>query len=191
MPLYNGPLDLSFHAMQRVQEKHVDAVSCLFGNIYLNQAEAFVGLNASGKTRTLNVISFALSLLAAKPLNSVRVPMLWNDEPVIFDIYFFHKDKLYRLKTKIIRRRSMAGAGVLSIESENLWVKPANTKINKSNLFDFENLQPYIERSSTEKYLLSDVSIMVALNKEMNDEIKCMDLSGITFSPDYIVVVPQ
>ena len=76
LPLYKKPFDISFYAVQRVQNCHLQSVHNLFGNIYINTVEALAGINASGKTTALETISFTSMLLSAAPLSSNFVPKI-------------------------------------------------------------------------------------------------------------------
>lgn len=46
LPLFKEKLDLSFYAQQRVAEEDKMNLYSLFSNIYLNPANAFIGINA-------------------------------------------------------------------------------------------------------------------------------------------------
>ena len=59
LPLFKEKLDLSFYAQQRVAEEDKVNLYSLFSNIYLNPANAFIGINASGKTSVLKVLLLA------------------------------------------------------------------------------------------------------------------------------------
>ena len=50
LPLFKEKLDICFYAQQRVAEDQKDILYSLFSNIYLNPANGFIGINASGKT---------------------------------------------------------------------------------------------------------------------------------------------
>ena len=56
LPLFKEKLDLCFYAQQRVSEDQKGILYSLFSNIYLNPANGFIGINASGKTSVLKVI---------------------------------------------------------------------------------------------------------------------------------------
>ncbi len=45
----------------------------LFSNIYQNNVVALIGINASGKTIVLNMVSFVLNLLSANQINNAGV----------------------------------------------------------------------------------------------------------------------
>lgn len=181
LPLYKEDIDLSFYAAQRVQDSHKNEVSHLFSNIYVNNAEAFAGINASGKTSALNIIDFSFKLLQAQPLNNCNAPkILGIGNKAIFDIYFFADGQVYYLHSEIIREQEADGSRKTRILSESLWRKSATTKINKTNLFDFDGLEAVRERDDSSEYLSDDVSIMVAVNKQLEDVLLYNNLSKLT-----------
>lgn len=170
LPLYKKPFEVSFYAAQRVESNHLDAVSNLFGNIYVNKAEAFVGINASGKTTALNVVAFVFLLLKGVPLNIDIVPRILAENRVaVFDVDFFTNGKLYHLKSEIIEAKNASGKTEVKIIAEKLWEKAATGKVSKRNLLDFESARLSDERTSDNKYLSSDVSIAIALSKADRD----------------------
>lgn len=189
LPLYKDTFDISFLAVQRVQRSHEDSVYNLFGNIYVNTAEGFVGINASGKTTALNVISFAGSLLGATPLSAEYVPSILGENiKTVFDVDFFADDKIYHLMSEMVRTKDLNGKNKISIMSESLWMKTATTKVNKSNIFEFEGLSPVRVRDNTDEYLPDDVSIMIALNKQLKSKEMFMDLAMFT---DFNLFLPE
>lgn len=188
LTLYQQPVEISFLASQRVQANHQDAVSKLFGNIYVNNAEAFIGINASGKTTALNLIVFSCMVLDAAPLNNVFVPnLIGADANAVFDIDFFADAKIYHLHTEIKKETNLDGTTRLKIVSEKLWSKPANSKVTKSNLFAIDySSQPRI-RDNSDEYLPDDISIVIALKKKIEPWISYSNHLVLT---DFNVLVP-
>lgn len=189
LPLYKNPFDISFCAVQRVQSNHLDFVYNLFGNIYVNTVEAFAGINASGKTTALKVVSFTSLLLGAAPLNAEFIPQILGDDmTTVFDVDFYVDEKIFHLTSEIIKSKKQNGISTVRIMSEKLWVKAATSKINKTNLLDFEGLQPVRVRNNSDEYLSDDVSIMIAVNKQIHDKTTFVDLALFTnfnlFLPD-------
>ena len=181
LPLYQKEVDISFLAAQRVQANHQDAVSKLFGNIYVNNAEAFIGINASGKTTSLKVIVFSCMLLNALPLNNDPVPnVIGIDEKAVFDIDFYADTKLYHLHSEIVKTQEQNGAFRVKILSETLQEKSASSKITKANIFSWEKITPTRERDNAGEYLPDDVSIVIALNKQLQRGISMADHMGLT-----------
>ena len=181
LPLYKNVFDISFCAVQRVHNNHLNSVFNLFGNIYVNTVEAFAGINASGKTMALKVVSFTSILLSATPLSAEFVPQILGDGiNTIFDIDFYADGKIYHLTSEIIKEKNQDENPKIRIISEHLWVKSVNTKINKSNLWDYDKNTPVRVRGNSDEYLPEDVSIMIALNKQINNKIMFVDLAMLT-----------
>lgn len=181
LPLYKNPFDISFYAAQRVQSNHLNSVFNLFGNIFVNTVEAFAGINAAGKTTALKVISFTSMLLGAAPLSADYVPQILGESiQAVFDIDFFADGKIYHLMSEVVRSTRQDGSSIVKILAEKLWVKPVTSKVNKTNLLDFEGLVPVRVRDNTDEYLPDDVSIMIAVNKQIQDKTMFVDLALFT-----------
>ena len=181
LPLYKNMFDISFCAVQRVHNNHLNSVFNLFGNIYVNTVEAFAGINASGKTMALKVVSFTSILLSATPLSAEFVPQILGDGiNTIFDIDFYADGKIYHLTSEIIKEKNQDENPKIRIISERLWVKTVTTKINKSNLWDYDKNTPVRVRGNSDEYLPEDVSIMIALNKQIQNKIMFVDLAMLT-----------
>ena len=189
LSLYKNIFDISFCAVQRVHKNHLNSVFNLFGNIYVNTVEAFAGINASGKTTALKVVSFTSVLLGAAPLSAEFVPQILDDGiKTIFDIDFFLDGNIYHLTSEVIKHRGQDGKPKVRILSERLWVKSASSKINKSNLWDYDKDNPVRVRDNSDEYLPDDVSIMIAINKQIVKRSIFVDLVMFTnfnlFLPD-------
>ena len=183
LPLYKTPLDISFLAAQRVQNNHLNTVFHLFGNIYVNTAEAFIGINASGKTTVLKIISFVCLLLEAVPLNADFVPKILEEgTKTTFDIDFFANQKIYHLRSEVLKQKKADGNYDTQIISEKLWIKPVTTRLNKTNLFNFDDIQPLRSRNhdSNAEYLPDDVSIMIAVKKQAQLNMTVVNLTMLT-----------
>lgn len=189
LPLYKNLFDISFCAVQRVQNNHLNSVYNLFGNIYVNTVEAFAGINASGKTTALKVISFSSLLLGAVPLNAEFIPQILGDGMnTVFDIDFYADEKIFHLNSEIIKSKNQDGTFYVRIVSEKLWAKTVTSKVNKTNLLDFEGLEPVRVRNNSDEYLPDDVSIMIAVKKQLQNMAMFVDLALFTnfnlFLPD-------
>ena len=80
LPLFkeNG---FAFYAQQRVAEEDKINLYSLFSNIYLNPSNAFIGINASGKTSVLKVLILALGIINNEPINHINTKdILGNTE---------------------------------------------------------------------------------------------------------------
>ena len=194
LPLYKEPFEVSFYALQRVQNKN--SVYNLFNNIYINTAEAFIGINASGKSTALNVITFCNLLLNAAPLNNEFIPdILESNVNTFFDIYFYENNKIYHLKTELVKFKQADGKDTIEIVSEKLWDKDVTYKINKNNLLNFTDEDLKRVRDNKDEYLPADVSIMIAINKQATEPRVFIDLGAFTnfnfFMPGLDTVQPE
>lgn len=64
----------------------------------------------------------------------------------------------------------------LIITEERLWEKDANKVKTKKSLFDFKDSDMRIERNEKEQFLLNDVSVMIAINKEKQSNFPLRDM---------------
>ncbi len=80
LPLFKKDLDICFYTQQRVCEEDKDSLYRLTDNYYLHSACAFIGINASGKTSVLKVISLALNIVKMSPSIMWRQKHSWRSE---------------------------------------------------------------------------------------------------------------
>ena len=93
LPLLKNDLSIEFIAWQRVDDDDKEQLYNIFSNIYTNPALSFIGINASGKTTILKVISFAISLLNNEALNKIDSKEIFDDlnedQRVVINSYFY------------------------------------------------------------------------------------------------------
>lgn len=129
LKLFPDGLVVDFTTTQRVRNDKSEMLHKISPQIYQNNAIAFVGINASGKTTTLKVISFVIQMLNNEPINKIQNNNILNDlvenDKIVFDIYFsVLSDSIYRLKTTIIKDQFKNKIeNKFRIESEQLWKK--------------------------------------------------------------------
>lgn len=185
LKLFEEEIEIDFYARQRVTSDKNEMLTNVFSNIYINNVISMVGVNASGKTTTLKVISFVLQLLKNEPINSIEcneiLEGLSENEEVIFNIFFITGDgKLSKLNSIIKAKNSKSELksetkNKYYISNETLWTKSVSSIRAKNDLFDFSNVSPVEERNVNELFLLDDVSVMVAYNKKHNNSIEVID----------------
>ena len=94
LPLFKEELDISFFAQQRVADDDKDLLHPLFSNVYMNCSNAFIGINAAGKTSVLKVILLALNLLNNQPLNHIETKEILGDtDKAVINTYFYSETK--------------------------------------------------------------------------------------------------
>ena len=185
MPRFKENIDIDFITKQRVaeddQEKLFNTFSNNYTSIYTNQAISFIGLNASGKTTILKAISFVINLLNNEALNNIKSKEILNDlsdnEKVKITSFFYNDNIVYKLETHIEKRvNQVDNESKLIITEERLWEKDATKVKTKKSLFEFNDSDIRIERNEKEQFLLNDVSVMIAINKEKQSNFPLRDM---------------
>ena len=182
-PLFKGGETIDFIASQRVTDEDRDQMTPLFSNIYQNNVIALIGINASGKTVVLNLVSFVLNLLSANQINNVGMrdvlSVMDDDDRLKLEVFFYDDGDVNDLAVEIgVDKKSKERRYV--ILHENLKSKSANKVKYKKSLFDFTKYDTEVNRDNDEAYLRDDISIMIAYNKEHSCKIDYKDLSDIT-----------
>ncbi len=179
LALFKEKLDLTFYAQQRVTEEQRSNLYPLFSNIYLNPAVGLIGINASGKTSVLRVISLALGILNNEPMNHIETKdILGHTKEARLNIYFLSQktNELCRLETVITSTKSRSEGMNYRIVSESLWKKNEDEVTTRKGMLDFDGREPAMIRSSQEEFLPDDVSIMIAYNKKTKEQIRIVNL---------------
>ena len=182
LPLLPHGMDVCLYGQQRVNEKDKESLWNLTPNIFLNPATAFIGLNASGKTTIMNVVRLALGLLQNESINHMSVKHILNGvDKAVLRIYFADNQKNVNcLETAIVEKRTESDNRFFVIAEEKLWTKPFSRVRTKKQLIDFEGMEPIVERTGTEEYLLDDVSLVIGRNKKNNDSLTVCSLLSYT-----------
>ena len=185
LPLLNSDLCIDFIAQQRVDDNDKEQLYNIFSNIYTNPALAFIGINASGKTTVLKVISLAISLLNNEALNNIDSKEIFDDldsgQKVVITAYFYYKNIINKLRTVIEKKVNLIdGTEKLVIVDEILWEKDIHRIKTKKSIFDFNDSDLRTRRNKKEEYLLEDVSIILALNKKQDTNFFLYDMSKFT-----------
>lgn len=181
LSLFKNDLDINFIAQQRVDNDDKEYLYHLFStpntNLYTNQAISFIGLNASGKTTILKVVSFIMEMLNNTPITSISSKGVLLDNlgighRVTIIVYFYQNNEINKLWSVIEKEiDSVDGGERLIISDEILWTKKIHTISTKKSVFDFKDEDIKTIRNRGEQYLLEDVSIIVALNKKRNTNL--------------------
>ena len=97
-PLFKENLDICFYTQQRVNEDDKECLYRMVDHYYLHCANAFIGINASGKTSVLKVVNLAMNIINNEPINHIEAKeILGKTNEAILCIYFFdNQEKLFR-----------------------------------------------------------------------------------------------
>ena len=184
LPLFKEELHITFFAGQRVSEADRSQLHLLRkgSSYYLNNAISLIGINASGKTSALKVVLLALNMLNNEPINHIETrDILGQSKKVTLDICFFSDcDEICRLETVIATTLGKNKEIKYTIKEETLWTKPASAVTTKKQLLDFDGITPSAKRSNDEAFLPSDISIIIAYNKQHQQHIEVADLLSLT-----------
>lgn len=183
IPLFKDTCEIDFLALQKVTADNAESMSTVFSTgtqpFTQNNVLAMIGINASGKTTVLKLITFVCKMLNHEPLNSIDcsevLDGLEEDHYATIETYFYANSsatfqlvdgKAINLLKTVISKKS----DKLLIVQETLKTKAITTTLRKKNVLDFEDIDINLSRQFNE-YLLDDVSIMVAFNKKNNEQI--------------------
>ena len=178
LPLLDESLEIEFVAQQRVSDENAEAMYQVLPKIYQNNVVSVIGINASGKTTLLKILSFVISMLNNESINTIACREILDGmvEQVLFESYFSTENQqVHYLKTIIGRKK-----GRYYIKDEWLYSKDDTKVKSKKSLYQFEHLPVSMVRDANEAFLLEDVSIMVALNKQNLGGIQMVDMLQYT-----------
>lgn len=187
LPLFNGICEIDFLPQQRVNSENAENMSEPFSTpsntFYKNNVISFTGINASGKTSVLKLITFVFGMLNNIPINSITcsevLDGIADNNTVSFDTFFFSETQnnksVYLLNTVIAKENNK-----LKIVSETLKSKDISKIKAKKALYDFSDIETNFTRDVNSEFLLDDVSIMVAFNKRNKESINYTDMLRYT-----------
>lgn len=192
IPLFKDTCEIDFLALQRVTAEDANSMSTVFTTgtqaFTQNNVLAMIGINASGKTTVLKLITFVCKMLNHEPLNRIDcaeiLDGLEKDQHVTLETYFYADSSatfcqatgkaINQLKTVIGKKDNK-----LLIVQETLKTKAVTTDLRKKNALDFTDVEVNLSRQFNE-YLLDDVSIMVAFNKKNKEQLLVSDMLQYT-----------
>lgn len=186
LQLFSDSLELEFVTQQRVSDESSEMLFKIAPKIYQNNVLAFIGVNASGKTMTLKLISFIIQMLNNESINKIEkndiLNGISNNEKITLETYFsVDLENVYKLVTIIKKvENSIEGESKYIIEDEMVWKKAIKVIKTRKSLFDFDGLDPIQVRKGDEEFLPEDVSIVIAINKKSNTKIYYKDLINLT-----------
>lgn len=134
---------------------------------------AFTGVNASGKTKAIQLIAFVILLLQGKSVNNAMeklhlIEILDTTCNLSIKTLFYEKSKVYKLDTIIEIRHSDEGPEDMAmITEERLYAKEEKRIKSKKALDYFDESMLTIVRGKDTEYLPDDVSIIIGHNNKI------------------------
>lgn len=177
----NSTFDLDFFAENRVYE---DTGLCkLFSNIYSQNLMSIVGINASGKTTTLRLVSFIIkTVLQNRHLNYFNTENPIDIDGLNFTLYYNIEDRVVEISSWIKRNELNS----YYFTEEILKERKISSIKSKEDLFNFSNTEPFIKRSdindSGSDFLSEDVSVNSAYLKKSFGQSNMLGLLVIDYT---------
>lgn len=177
--LFKNGLTIDFINADQVRSRYADSEYILpaykfKSGIYSQVLLAFTGLNATGKTTMLELLSAIMQVvMQGKGLNDVTIRNVWlkifpqmYHENMKWSVYFLHEQQVYKLESTISLNHEDENLDEIGFyyKDEHLWIKKLE-KVTRKTLFDFTTYEKVINRKDEEKnpYLKDDVSIASSL----------------------------
>ncbi|WP_239762225.1 AAA family ATPase [Mammaliicoccus sp. I-M35] len=179
----NKALDIDFITSKKVNSSEIDEnVKLLFNSIYTQNTLSFIGINASGKTTTLELIENLLSIYIDNQSISFKSNLtknFSNELEVTIYLYDKNENNIYMVKS-IIKKDNVESR--LYFYDEDLYIRKVNKKVTKKNIFDIEYYEHEQNREKlANSYLKSEDSIFSAkLNEIVNKRNKVFELINLT-----------
>ena len=184
LTLFKDTIDIDFYTEQRVSGDNNEMVTPCFGNVYTNNVISIVGINASGKTSLLKIISFVIEFMNGESINNIsNIDILDDTQNVTITAYFFDpKEGIFKLESEIIRVVNDNLDIRYIINNERLWCKKVSRVKSKKDLFEFDDKCIIKERDNNAEFLKEDTSIILSLNKNKNFYLKdLIQLTNLNF----------
>jgi AAA15 family ATPase/GTPase len=162
----NNYLEINFVNTKRVSADEVEfnEVSKAFNTTYLLNTVSLIGINAVGKTTTMELLDTVLNLYIDQMglnFSSGRImSFMHNDKDLILENYFLINDHIYKVVSNV-----KEDDGKLIFVEEIIYRK-STSNVSRSKVFDFEDSQTeYVSRSSVVKQMNS-----LSINSLKKDE---------------------
>ena len=178
----NETLDINFIASDKVVQNN--NLYNIYKSIYTQNLITFVGVNATGKTKTLKIIEFILKILIDKyGLNDFFTVPYGVDDKTEFWIYFIDNKKVYEWNF-IIHSVIENGKQKLSFYDEIIKSKYITSVTSRKDIFDFSSnkIKDIEKRSelpaSIKEMMKEDSSITIKIDKF--NETRVFSLISVT-----------
>ena len=183
LPLFKEKCEIDFIALQRVTSENAQKMSPLFStniqSFYQNNVLSFIGINASGKTSILKLITFVCRMLNNEAINNIPYSEVLDgineNQSAAFDVYFYSDNQIHLIHTVVSKKNNK-----FVIIEEYLKSKSTAKVKSKADIFAFDTCEIMMTRNQDEAFLLDDVSIMVAYNKKNNERLAATDMLRYT-----------
>lgn len=163
---FQNTIDIDFIAEKKVNryEAENNTVTHLFNSIYKLNTMPFIGINASGKTSTLNILSSVLDIYLGNSSLSHKMPITkFFSDYLEIESYYYEKStsEIYKIYSKIRKDDKQES---LYFENEILYQKKTTAQTTKTNIFIFQADNKYLDRTTIDNtFLKKEDSIFSSL----------------------------
>lgn len=179
----NGSFELDFTAEKRVSADEVEdnVVTRLFGRVYKLNAIALAGINASGKTTVLTILSSLLKVYVGNGSLSydMRLGSYFSGKLHV-DAVFYREEtsELYGLSSTIVKDDI---ARSLTFSAEELYARTASANTGRRSLGSFSESDLVMDREGAGSLLKREDSVFSAVMNSYPDAAgSVQDLRAIT-----------
>lgn len=181
LSMYQSDLDIDFYASQRNSEESKQELMDINGKVFANPVIEFAGLNGSGKTVTLNLLVFILSMLNGNPLNGIgmyfnKIKGYMDRKPFTSEVWYFLDGDIIHLKTIIGMGEDLDQSGedrlIILDEELSRYTRKQGGKVDWLDPAKYRTLEM---RPKDNPYLPQDVSMNGALVTEKEKRIRLIN----------------
>lgn len=178
--IFAEDVNIDFYAEQRVFSDNNKMVSNVVNNIYANNVLSVVGVNASGKTTVLRLISLCIDYLNGKSLNNSSYTDIFTDSTEFNINVTFHIESkgIYKLFSEIKLHEDVKIDRRYIFKNEKLYFKKDTLIKTKKDILKFNESNLFRQRDDREEFLQDDISVVSALTK--NSKVPVHNLLGST-----------
>lgn len=153
---FNDKFIIDFIAEKRVYEEEIEGniVSRINKNIYTLNTLAFLGINASGKTTTIKLISEMIKIFINNESLDYNFDLKnFFEDYIVITNYIYNNNMLYKIQSRISKNSENQK---MIFDDEKIYVKKINKSTTKKSLFDFRNVGVDTERDNVNSEFLKD-----------------------------------
>lgn len=204
---FKDNFEIDFSASQRVTKESREFLIEVQEPVYTNPVIELAGLNASGKTISLQIMQFVMTLLKGRSINrSKYVSKLQEfiDSNLIITVWFYLNDKFYVLKSVIEKMSSKTISSDNSLFIKDEWIFAQARKLKNKTEWrsDPSESDTGIYRLETSRedagiYISDETSIMTGILRkskysfEYRDFLDNVNRNELKFDDDFIPQVVQ
>lgn len=170
---FQEDFEIDFLTSQRVSSDDKISLNIYSEKVLENPVSVFAGINASGKTSSLKLISFCYAILSQQPIILDYFDFFSLDDKPIFELYYIINNKLIKHIVKFSISRELLNHQIV-IDDESLFIKKLSSVKTLKDRYIFSN--DAIKKRNDFDSLPSTVSILYKCLGDEEKTASCFDL---------------